>query len=66
MTQLITSMTTVFNAVFDWFAEALGTVSGILYDTNGLTLLGTLAITALAISVFLLIFNIVKSCFSLR
>lgn len=66
MTALITAMTTVFDAVFTWFGGALETVSGILYVDGSLTLIGTLCIIALAISVFLLIFNIVKSCFNLR
>lgn len=65
--EIITSMTTVFTEVFAWLQSALTTVLGLFYNaTDGLTIFGVLAIIGLAISIFLLIVNIISNFFHFR
>lgn len=57
---------TVFSSVMSWISSALNTTLSIFYDTNGLTVLGTLAVVGLAMSIFFLLVGVVSNFFHLR
>ena len=59
---IIESMTNVFDSIGDWFVTAVTDVSSLFFvPETGLTLLGTLAVIGLAISIVMLLLNVVKS-----
>lgn len=61
MANLITAITGVFDDLSEWLVGAVGSVTGLFYDsTSGLTFLGTLAIIGLGISVIFLLIGIVQ------
>lgn len=70
MVSVITAMTTVFMEVFDWIMGAIQAVIPVFWtvtETGGeLTFLGTLAIIALAISIFFLIVGLIQNFLHLR
>ena len=67
MTNVITSMTGVFDAVFTWLSTALSSVIDIFYVAEtGFTFLGVLALIALAISIFFLIIGVISNFLHLR
>lgn len=51
----------VFTAVIQWFVTSLGSVTSMFYASGSLTFLGVLAVAGLAVSVSLLVMNLVKS-----
>lgn len=64
---IIEAMTGVFDSIGDWFVNAVSDVTSLFYvPETGLTLLGTLAVIGLAISIVMLLLNIVKSFLRLR
>lgn len=64
---ILSAMTQVFTAVFAWLMEAIPSVVGIFYVAEtGLTLLGVLAIVALAISLFFLVMGLIQNFLHLR
>lgn len=72
MGAIITAMTTVFTAVFEWIMGAITAIIPVFWtagsgDTGGeLTFLGVLAIIALAISLFFLIVGLIQNFLHLR
>lgn len=67
MNNIITAITGVWTAIMEWFADSIAIVESLFYNAEtGLTLLGTLSIVALAIAIFMLIFNIVRGFLGLR
>lgn len=72
MTAIITAMTTVFSAVFEWIMGAITAVIPVFWTagsggTGGeLTFLGVLAIIALAISIFFLLVGLIQNFLHLR
>ena len=72
MAGIITSMTTVFDAVFTWIKSAITSVVSVFYtagsgETAGqLTFLGVLAIVALSISIFFLLVGLIQNFLHLR
>ena len=67
---IVSAMTEVFIEVFTWLTEAIQAVLSVFYTTteNGgeLTVLGVLAIIALAISMFFLIVGLSQNFLHLR
>lgn len=64
---IVTSMTEVFTSVFNWIVTALESVLTVFYTAeSGLTVLGVLAIVALAISLFFLVVGVISNFFHLR
>ena len=72
MAAIITAMTTVFDAVFTWIKSAITSCIEVFYtagtgDSGGqLTLLGVLALIALAISIFFLLVGLIQNFLHLR
>lgn len=67
---VITAMTAVFTAIFQWIQGAITSVIDVFYvseGTNqGLTFLGVLALVALGISIFFLLVGLVQNFLHLR
>lgn len=70
MTAIITAMTAVFTAVFEWIMGAISAVIPVFWNaTEGggeLTFLGVLALIALAISIFFLLVGLIQNFLHLR
>ena len=67
MASIITGMTDVFSAVFEWIGSALMGVIDVFYVAEtGFTFLGVLALIALAISIFFLLIGIIQNFLHLR
>lgn len=72
MTAIITAMTTVFSAVFEWIMGAITAVIPVFWTAaetgsgGELTFLGVLAIIALAISIFFLLVGLIQNFLHLR
>lgn len=56
----------VFTSVASWFTEVMPTILSIFYAEGALTFLGVLAVAGLAISVVLLVLNIVRGFLHFR
>ena len=64
---IVSAMTEVFTEVFTWLQSAISTVLNVFYNTeSGLTVLGVLAIVALAISIFFLLVGLIQNFLHLR
>lgn len=64
---IITAILEVFSSIGQWFVEFLPEVLAVFWSpTTGLTIIGALAVMALAISVFLLVLNIIQNFMNLR
>lgn len=64
---VITAITAVFTAIFDWIMTAITTVIGVFYVAEtGLTFLGVLALIALGISIFFLVMGLIQNFLHLR
>lgn len=58
---VLTHVFEVFTAVITWMTESLGALTPVFWSASGgLTFIGVLACAGLAISVGLLVFNIVR------
>lgn len=71
MTAIITALTSVFSAVFDWIVEAIPDVIAVFWTTGTggtgeLTFLGVLALIALAVSIFFLLLGLIQNFLHLR
>lgn len=71
MTAIITAMTTVFSAVFEWIMDAITAVIPIFWTSaeaggGELTFLGVLALIGLAISIFFLLVGVISNFLHLR
>lgn len=67
MSSVISSITTVFNAIMEWLTEAVTSITPMFYvDGTGLTFLGTLAVVGLAFSVVFLVMGIIQNFLHLR
>lgn len=67
--EIIASMTEVFSEVFTWLQSAITSVMAVFYTPGadgGLTVLGVLAIVALAISIFFLLIGLIQNFLHLR
>ena len=57
----------LFKSIMDWMVDFFGVFVGLFWtSTSGLTVLGVLAVIALGISIFFLIFAVVINFFHLR
>lgn len=64
---VVGAITDIFSAIGTWIAETLPTITKVFYDpSSGLTFLGVLAVCGLAVSVFLLLMNIVQNFLHFR
>lgn len=65
---VLTDMFGIFNEVIAWMTEAIQAILGIFYDgsTNKFTVLGIIALVALAISIVFLMVAVVKSFIRFR
>lgn len=64
---ILTAITGVFDAVGDWIVSAVGDMTALFYSSSdGLTLLGTLAVCGLAFSVIFLIIGIIQNFLHFR
>ena len=64
---VITAITAVFTAIFDWIMTSITTVIGVFYVAEtGLTFLGVLALIALGISIFFLVMGLIQNFLHLR
>lgn len=66
MAAVITAITTVFTAVWNWITGAITTMIPVFYAEGSLTFLGTLSIIGLAISIFFLIFGLIQNFLHFR
>lgn len=67
MTNVLTSILEVFEAVANWIVEAVQSVIPMFYATEGgLTFLGVLAIAGLAFSVVFLLIGIIQNFLHFR
>lgn len=67
MASIITGMTDIFTAIFDWISSALLSLVDVFYVAEtGFTFLGVLALVALGISVFFLIIGVIQNFLHLR
>lgn len=72
MAAIITAMTTVFDAVFNWIKTAITSCIEVFYTAGSgeaggqLTFLGVLALIALAISIFFLLVGLIQNFLHLR
>ncbi len=65
--EIVAAMTDVFEAVFTWLQSAITSVLSVFYSAeSGLTVLGVLAIVALAISIFFLLVGLIQNFLHLR
>lgn len=64
---ILTRIFAVFDGVGDWIVGAVNDMSALFYSsTDGLTLLGTLAVVGLAFSVVFLIIGIIQNFLHFR
>lgn len=63
---VITAMTAVFTAIFEWIIGAISTVVTVFYADGALTFLGVLALIALGISIFFLLVGLIQNFLHLR
>lgn len=63
---VITAMTAVFSAIFEWILGAITTVLAIFWTGEQLTFLGVLALVALGISIFFLLVGLIQNFLHLR
>lgn len=72
MADIITALTTVWDAIFTWIVGAIPRIVPVFYtagsgSTSGsLTFIGVLAIVALGISVFFLLMGLIQNFLHLR
>lgn len=63
---VITAMTAVFTAIFDWILTAIESVLAVFWTGEALTFLGVLALVALGISIFFLLVGLIQNFLHLR
>lgn len=64
---MVAHMTEIFSEVFTWITSAMQSVLGVFYNAEtGFTVLGILAIIALAISIFFLLVGVISNFLHLR
>lgn len=73
---VITSITSVFKAIGDWFVEFIPTLISLFYTApsgtgadatpGGLTFLGVLAVSGLSVSIFFLIMGLIQKFLHFR
>lgn len=63
---MLTVVMDVFTAVADWFVSVMPTILSIFYADGALTFLGVLAVAGLAVSIVLLVLNIVRGFLHFR
>lgn len=67
MTSIISGMTAVFTAIFEWISTALTSLISVFYVAEtGFTFLGVLALVALGISIFFLLVGVISNFLHLR
>ena len=67
MNSIISGMTDVFTAIFEWLSTAVLSIVDIFYVAGtGFTFLGVLAIIALGISIFFLLVGVISNFLHLR
>lgn len=66
--EIVSQITSVFTAIGDWIGDAMVALLDIFWNStdNKLTILGTLATMGLAISVILLLLNIIQNFLHFR
>lgn len=66
--EIVTQITSVFTAVGDWIGDAMTALLDVFWNStdNKLTILGTLTTMGLAISVILLLLNIIQNFLKFR
>lgn len=66
-TSVISAITDVFDGIFSWIMEAIQSVIGVFWASEGgLTFLGVLCLIALGISIFFLVMGLIQSFLHLR
>lgn len=63
---VITAITAVFTAIFEWIITAIELVVPVFYGAEGLTFMGVLALVALGISIFFLILGLIQNFLHFR
>lgn len=63
---VITAITAVFTAIFEWIITAIEAVVPVFYGAEGLTFLGVLALVALGISIFFLVLGLIQNFLHFR
>lgn len=65
---IVEQITGIFDAVAQWFGDAMGSVEAIFWNATSstLTTIGTLAIMGLAVSLAMLLINVVKDFLRFR
>lgn len=66
MGTIITAITGVFSSIGSWFVEFLPTISALFYAEGALTFIGTLSVCGLAVSIFLLVVNMISNFLNFR
>lgn len=66
MTAIVTAITGVFSAIWEWIITSIPDVIAIFYAAEGLTFLGTLALMGLGISIFFLVMGLIQNFLHFR
>jgi hypothetical protein len=67
MTGVIESVFNVFSAVATWISETIPSLTSMLYNaTDGLTVLGTMAIASLSVSIAFMLIGIIIRFFQFK
>lgn len=63
---VISAITAVFTAIFEWILSAITAVIPVFWSGEGLTFLGVLALIALGISIFFLVMGLIQNFLHFR
>ena len=67
MTNVVTAITDVFEALSGWIVSAIGDVSALFYNAeSGLTFMGTLAVIGLGIGIVFLLIGVIQNFLRMR
>lgn len=67
MVEIVSSITAVFTAIFEWIIGVIPDVVAVFYVAEtGLTFMGVLCLLALAVSVFFLIMGLIQNFLRFR
>lgn len=69
MAEIISSITAVFSAIWDWIISSIPDVIAVFYTSGadgGLTFLGVLSLCALGISIFFLVLGLIQNFLHFR
>lgn len=63
---IMTSIVAIWTEMVTWLTTTIGSIGAVFYADGNLTLIGTLAVVALALGVAFKLFHVVKNFVTLR